>query len=1045
MNANLRPILAQATNLDKSVLSTPKKSPVFSNVSQSTGLKVLSVTSSVSGYVFTANDRAKLVRTIPGLVIINTAGKGDSLVLGVDVEDGKLSRLLLQLEKDLNIWNISRVDTTKKDTFSYFDGWKLLPRVDKSGMFQLIVNLKTQGWRSREAEIEKRNQLLDLVKNFNIAKIVHGEGETILLVGHVLECVAYSDCIRDVFTMEKRHTWQPKPASKLSSDCPSPGQERHFWVKVKCPELSNLSDAHKQYSVLHHLSTAGKVLQLEHQLFGAVDNYLVVYSEMTDTKTPVLGQQFCLLELWPDSLPNCYTPAYGVDAWGFYSVSGKFPENLNNETRNKFAEDMKLVGAVGFRNGESEDTFSLHFVNSRCLEKISRCAQYTSFRLTILSSLVRKANLDKKLKKLVPAILKYKELKLAEKSSFHETSKVEVLSEDSVMELDQKKMEVEDKVNPEKSVQSKNCENMKMNLKKKDEENKLMTTEPVCPKDLPQIKASNSASIKSVPESGSRGKNVEKTSEKIKITEEVIGKREKSKNVTKGSGVLDSSATVTKSSAQVVVSESELLRICWKEEGSISSYLNNLCKFLSMMQDVVVTETENSKDILFKFPTKKLDIVLKMMGKDVTNSFKKLKTASPKVEVQGSKFFKNKFGLVLPGKNATVAQLSKDFAKFGQVEIESRSQVFVVWFDSKLGFFKALTDWKTLGRRMIPCVQNFKYSIVLVPMDLEQVLVQEAPETKELIDAAPPEDAGNTKAQSFHLSEREIFGFIWQSPKGKIHIRDDQVISRQLTNFIKNVSCKDLTEDEDGLVITFSSQADLTAALSQFCPPPVPDKGKLSSLSRKFTLLPSRGFFGLFSVKRVKPEHFSRFGNCKVRNCGIWFADKLSMFRVLRDPFISKMYSALFIDCRNIYILSSNKVLPPAKSETHVKPAASSDMKSSNQMFQPQGVVTRSATARLPTIDNALKVSKQQEKTATSAPDPVIVTAVSSPSPVTACPLLTTLLAADPTANKPGLQKTRLGSGKFGYMLGKYGHIPSTRLVRTGYKHSRLPVKARTE
>merc|ERR1719186_454948 len=423
MNANLRPILAQATNLDKSVPSTPKKSPVVSNVCHSTGLKVLSVTSSVSGYVFTSNDRVKLVRTIPGLVIINTAGKGDSLVLGVDVEEDKLSSLLSQLEKDMNNWYISCVDTTKKDIFSYFEGWKLIPRVDKSGMFQLIVSLKTQGWRSREAEMEKRNQLLNLVKNFNIAKIVHGEGETILLVGHVLECVAYSDCIRDVFTMEKRHTWQPKPASNLRVDSPSSSQERHFWVKLKCPELSNLSDAHKQYSVLHHLSTVGKVLQLEHQLFGAVDNYLVVFSEMADTKAPILGQQYCLLELWPDSLPDCYTPTYGVDAWGFYSVSGKFPENLSNETRNKFAEDMKTFGAVGFRSGESEDTFSLHFINSRCLEQISRCAQYTSFRLTILSSLVRKANLDKKLMKLVPAILKYKELKLAEKS----TSKVEVL------------------------------------------------------------------------------------------------------------------------------------------------------------------------------------------------------------------------------------------------------------------------------------------------------------------------------------------------------------------------------------------------------------------------------------------------------------------------------------------------------------------------------------------------------------------------------------------------------------------------------------------
>ena len=273
----------------------PKDQKLPLNVSHATGLLVLSVTSSYPGYVFTAVDRAKLVSCIPGVVIINTAKKGDSLILGVEPEE--LTNVFLDVEKELKSknWAVSYVDTTNRDTFSYFGGWKLLPRVDKSGMFQLIVSLRSQGWRSKDSEVKKRNQLLDMVKDFNIAKIVHGEGETILLVGHVLECVAYSDCIRKVFSMERRHTWQPKPISIPSSDSQVGGEERHFWVKVKCPELSNLSTAHKQYSVFQQLSTAGKVLQLEHQLFGAVDNYMVVYSDMGST-FPVLGQQFCLME-----------------------------------------------------------------------------------------------------------------------------------------------------------------------------------------------------------------------------------------------------------------------------------------------------------------------------------------------------------------------------------------------------------------------------------------------------------------------------------------------------------------------------------------------------------------------------------------------------------------------------------------------------------------------------------------------------------------------------------------------------------------------------
>jgi len=51
--------------------------------------------------------------------------------------------------------------------------------------------------------------------------------------------------------------------------------------------------------------------------------------------------------------------------------------------------------------------------------------------------------------------------------------------------------------------------------------------------------------------------------------------------------------------------------------------------------------------------------------------------------------------------------------------------------------------------------------------------------------------------------------------------------------------------------------------------------------------------------------------------------------------------------------------------------------------------------------------------------------------------LLATLLPAEPKAGLR-LQKTRLGDGKF-------GHIPSARLVRTGYKQSKMPGKIRCE
>jgi len=1011
---------SQNASVDKKVPERNRPTLLSKSTSRSTGLKVLSVTSSYPGYVFTANDRAKLVRSIPGVVIVNTALKGDSLILGVDIEHEKLSTIITQVEKDKS-WSILLVDTTGRDAFAYFADWKLIPRVDKSGMFQLIVSLRGQGWRSRDEELKKRNQLLELVKDFNIAKVVHGEGETILLVGHVLECVAYSDCIRKVFTMERRHTWQPRPVTDQAPEEPSPGQERHFWVKVNCPEMSNLSAAHKQFTVHHELSTSGKVLQMEHQLFSAVDNYLVVFKDIGNIKS--LGEQFNLLEIWPDSLPDIYTPTYGVDDLGFYSVSGRFPENLSADTRNRFAEDMKMIGAVGFRSGVDEDTFSLHFVNSRCLEQISRCAQFTSFRLTILSSLVRKPSLDKKLRKLVPTILKYKELKLAANSCPPELLKVESkmkkVNEVSVKDVikvnvavvKSTEMKLEDEATINEVVETKKAEVMIDCIQKSHQQSCVKKS--ISKQDMSS----------SVDKEDAKKSSVKKKGELKKVLLGDVAQP----------GQLN---------------EDSLLKICFKDSGCLSKYLGNLSKFLNQIQDVVVIEAENY-EVLFKFPSqKKVDEVLKSMSEEATNTIEKLKVAKGRVCMNVAKFFKNKFGIVLV-KSVTLAKLKKEFGKFGEVEIEVRSRVFVLWFDSKLSFFKAMTDRRSAKHKPVPAAMNFKFSAVGV--NTEPVLVATV---KEVVDNKPPESVVLPK--SFQLTEREIFGFIWQKQKGNKNIRDDQVISRQVTNFVKKVSCQELMVDEDGLVVTFANKSELTAALTQFCPPPVPDTEQLELLSRKFTLLPARGCYGLFSSKRVKPEDFDRFGDCKFKSSCIWFTDKLVMFQVLRDPVISKVYPALFIDCRNIFILSSKNLLAVAKPSTlekqvakptvHEKPAASSALKTSSPC---PGVVTRAASAKM-SSDGKLPEEANQEKippssTFPSMPtvpdDKAIVRAVRTPSLTTelktltsSCPLLETLLQPDQSA--AGTSTSDLG-------VGRYGHIPSARMARTGYKQSKMPAMAR--
>ena len=48
-------------------------------------------------------------------------------------------------------------------------------------------------------------------------------------------------------------------------------------------------------------------------------------------------------------------------------VLGRFPEDVSNEERAKFASLMKNIGAFGFTGNES--VFSLHYVTSRSVEE----------------------------------------------------------------------------------------------------------------------------------------------------------------------------------------------------------------------------------------------------------------------------------------------------------------------------------------------------------------------------------------------------------------------------------------------------------------------------------------------------------------------------------------------------------------------------------------------------------------------------------------------------------------------------------------------------
>ena len=123
--------------------------------------------------------------------------------------------------------------------------------------------------------------------------------------------------------------------------------------------------------------------------------------------------------------------------------------------------------------------------------------------------------------------------------------------------------------------------------------------------------------------------------------------------------------------------------------------------------------------------------------------------------------------------------------------------------------------------------------------------------------------------------------------------------------------CAEVTVGRNGLTVAFAC---LQAALGKFCSPVIDSLARLEAQgSRVFTLLPSRDSFGLFSALPVNTGHFNRFGKCLARNCAIWFPSKHAMVRALRDPFIQRTYPALWIDCRNIFILHKSPGPPPAR------------------------------------------------------------------------------------------------------------------------------------
>ena len=332
------------------------------------------------------------------------------------------------------------------------------------------------------------------------------------------------------------------------------------------------------------------------------------------------------------------------------------------------------------------------------------------------------------------------------------------------------------------------------------------------------------------------------------------------------------------------MTETELLAIDWQQGRSLSDALKSLAKFLVSIDVVEVMQQEDTEVISFKIADRKNFMkILKIYSRNDTNSIEKLRHTAPKLAIFAHKFNQksaNMFGLAK--KKELDRTLDKEFLdkmelKYQGFCVEERLNLRIFWTSSKLEFYKALTD-KTLNAGFVPNIGNWT--------DVKTL----SRETQEC----------------FQLTEKTVFGLLGKNLSGGLDSSDEKVISRQLTNFIKNSKCSDVTDEEDCLVFHFSGEENFNTILAKYCPDIVGDQKKLESLTRNFVFIPSKGNFGIFSSNPVDPQDFQDFSNYKfaASNRNIWFRDKMEAIRLLRDPTLSRMYPNLNISYKNIRILS---------------------------------------------------------------------------------------------------------------------------------------------
>ena len=365
------------------------------------------------------------------------------------------------------------------------------------------------------------------------------------------------------------------------------------------------------------------------------------------------------------------------------------------------------------------------------------------------------------------------------------------------------------------------------------------------------------------------------------------------------------------------MTEEDLMNIDWQQGKNLSTALKSLAKFLISIDVVEVSEKEPTKTIVFKIAEKKKFIkILKIFSRNETNSLDKLHSTStpPRLVLSPSKF-SGMFALAVTKKKDDQEVVRKLKARYPNARIEEKSHVRIVWLPTKLEYFRALTNNDV---NFHPSSQNyldFKYPCEEESPKNQPPVTKDQSESKQDPTKVVKESVEKVEGSQYQVTEKAVFGFIWRwrSNGEASKIKEDQVISRQLSEFIKNVKCSSITSGDDGLVFHFATKKDFYAMVAQYCPEFVDDPEKLSSLSRKFTIIPSRGQYGIFSDLPINVQDFQSIAECKLYYSTLWFKTKMDFIKALRDEKINEIYSALYIDCKNIMILQ------PARPQTPIK------------------------------------------------------------------------------------------------------------------------------